>query len=46
MPKNFHLTIIMADAAVVEKPSTVAVEPPAPIAPASTAADADLDDLG
>merc|ERR1711934_853708 len=47
LPNNFHfhLTVVMADVAVVEKPSTVAVEPPAPIAPASTAADADLDDL-
>ena len=36
----------MADVAVVEKPSTTAVEPPPPAASASNPADADLDDLG
>ena len=37
-------TVIMAEVAV-EKPTAAAAEPPAPIAPASSAADADLDDL-
>ena len=48
LPNNFHfhLTVVMADVAVVEKPSTAAVEPPLPAASASNPADADLDDLG
>merc|ERR1711934_1046652 len=47
LPNNFHfhLTVVMADVAVVEKPSTTAVEPPPPAASASNPADADLDDL-